>query len=554
MERLLLASNPGPVDVAACLRLSPFTSAKVLTGQDRLATPVSWTSVIEWPVEDFVSAGDLVVTTGMGCDEHRLRRMVKEIAAAGAAAICLCVGEGAPFDRVPEGVVAEAERTAVPLIKLRGRVRFSDVSRAVVQAIYARDAVYPRDIRELPPEFTRALLEEDGAVGVATVLENASGASAVVFDATMTVRGAGPAGRFWLADGARESALVAAMAELASSRWGQTTAAEVMIAPLAGDTEAMAVPAVVRDGTLGWVVAVRHRGEDEERDAITRRAVLHAGVAVAIELLRGVTEEEAAWHARTEFVLQVATGKMRSAQDLATRARVVGLAEDTRYAVGIALVHNPGPANGPDSPPVGMLSDPTRALARQLRRRLSHPASTVAAHGNEVLLCLHETDADWARVHKLAAGPPGWLTVSLGAADAPVELSGLALATEQARIALSVTRRLDGSGAFREPDQLGAFVVLHALLRDPAALDLADRVLAPLLAESRSPDLLHTLEVYLIENGNISSAARCLYLNRHSLIYRLRKIAQLTGRDLDRHDDRLLLDISLRLHRLRETG
>lgn len=61
-----------------------------------------------------------------------------------------------------------------------------------------------------------------------------------------------------------------------------------------------------------------------------------------------------------------------------------------------------------------------------------------------------------------------------------------------------------------------------------------------------------TLQAYLKEYGNTSSAARRLYLNRHYLMSRLRKIETLTGRDLGNTDERLLLDVSLRLCRLTE--
>jgi DNA-binding PucR family transcriptional regulator len=61
---------------------------------------------------------------------------------------------------------------------------------------------------------------------------------------------------------------------------------------------------------------------------------------------------------------------------------------------------------------------------------------------------------------------------------------------------------------------------------------------------------VETLETFLRENGNTSSAARALFLNRHSLMYRLRKIEALTGRSLDRHDDRFIFELSIRLRRM----
>jgi DNA-binding PucR family transcriptional regulator len=90
--------------------------------------------------------------------------------------------------------------------------------------------------------------------------------------------------------------------------------------------------------------------------------------------------------------------------------------------------------------------------------------------------------------------------------------------------------------------------MLASLGADPQAMAIARRIVGPLVAYDRS-DLVETLDVYLQESANTSSAARRLHLNRHSLLYRLRKIEELTGRSLERPADRFVLDLSIKLMR-----
>ena len=52
-------------------------------------------------------------------------------------------------------------------------------------------------------------------------------------------------------------------------------------------------------------------------------------------------------------------------------------------------------------------------------------------------------------------------------------------------------------------------------------------------------DLVASLRAFLEHNGNWEAAARALAVHRHTLRYRIRRIAELTGRDLDRADDRV---------------
>jgi DNA-binding PucR family transcriptional regulator len=141
---------------------------------------------------------------------------------------------------------------------------------------------------------------------------------------------------------------------------------------------------------------------------------------------------------------------------------------------------------------------------------------------------------------------------SWGIAEGEFMLPEIADGMASAERALRVGRALDGPGTIADAAQLGPFLMLDAIAADEAAQRSAAAVLAPLEAYDDETDrgLVSTLDTFLRENGNTSSAARALFLNRHSLMYRLRKIEALTGRNLDRHDDRLIFELSIRLRRM----
>jgi purine catabolism regulator len=132
-------------------------------------------------------------------------------------------------------------------------------------------------------------------------------------------------------------------------------------------------------------------------------------------------------------------------------------------------------------------------------------------------------------------------------------LTEIADGVRRAERALRVGRALHGPGTVADAEALGGFLILDALAADEEAQRSAAAVLEPLEAydDDTARGLVETLETFLRENGNTSSAARAMFLNRHSLMYRLRKIEALTGRSLDRHDDRFILDLSIRLRRMR---
>ena len=84
-----------------------------------------------------------------------------------------------------------------------------------------------------------------------------------------------------------------------------------------------------------------------------------------------------------------------------------------------------------------------------------------------------------------------------------------------------------------EPDALRAF---------------ADALLAPLDSYDRDQhgDLRWSLQAFLQHNARWETAALELHVHRHTLRYRMRKVEELTGRDLSSSFDRMEFWLALR--------
>ena len=101
----------------------------------------------------------------------------------------------------------------------------------------------------------------------------------------------------------------------------------------------------------------------------------------------------------------------------------------------------------------------------------------------------------------------------------------------------------------RAPDvaswrDLGAFQLLLSVQDDEALRLYCDSVLGPIEngEGEYGGELLESLEAFLEQNGQWEKAARELFCHRHTLRYRIRRIEQLTGRDLSQRarPDRVL--------------
>ena len=105
----------------------------------------------------------------------------------------------------------------------------------------------------------------------------------------------------------------------------------------------------------------------------------------------------------------------------------------------------------------------------------------------------------------------------------------------------------DGNGSAPERSvvatykDLGSFQLLLSLQDEEALRLFCDSILGPIEA-SEGPyggELMRSLEAFIEENGQWERAAKRLYCHRHTLRYRIRRVEELTGRDLCSARDRI---------------
>ncbi|MFJ7264300.1 helix-turn-helix domain-containing protein [Streptomyces globosus] len=133
-----------------------------------------------------------------------------------------------------------------------------------------------------------------------------------------------------------------------------------------------------------------------------------------------------------------------------------------------------------------------------------------------------------------------------GIAEPGRGLAGLADAWAQASAAARAAAAQPRLGPVARWSSIGPYRMLSALASAAPADDPAAR---PLLGPAQR-ELARTAEVFLDCAGQAGRAAAALGIHRQTLYYRLARVEQLTGLDLDEGEDRLLLHMALKAARL----
>jgi purine catabolism regulator len=121
---------------------------------------------------------------------------------------------------------------------------------------------------------------------------------------------------------------------------------------------------------------------------------------------------------------------------------------------------------------------------------------------------------------------------------------------DEALYALEALR--EGGPAIGTYRDLGSIQLLLSLQDERGVELFCDSALGRLVAHDadHGSALVESVRAYIEANGRWADAAAALNVHRHTLRYRIRKIEELTGRDLSDAGDRLELWLAVRAHEL----
>lgn len=98
---------------------------------------------------------------------------------------------------------------------------------------------------------------------------------------------------------------------------------------------------------------------------------------------------------------------------------------------------------------------------------------------------------------------------------------------------------------------LGVYRLLSLLMESPEMRNFSRETLGELAENSASNDeFILTLETFFEEHGNLSQTANRLHVHRNTLLYRMDRIAQIGGFDLENPETRLAVNLALKIRRL----
>ncbi len=534
---------------------------RLLCGEAAVDLPVRWVHISE--LEDptpWLSGGELLLSTGMLLQtEEAQRAFIARLADHRLAG--LGFGTGFTHAEVPPALLAAAAERDFPVFEVSYELPFIAVTEAAFTKLVNEQYAVLRRAIAAHERLERIVLSERGLDALAATLSTLIGAAVLVFDA----RGEPLVSRAFRR--AVEPETIAALrTELVErARGGEHRA----FLPAIGDLAecALALP-VSADGTAAsstarearertpaaWLVAIKDSGPLSDFDRLT----LHqAVIIVALELLRGRVAGDTERRLAGDVLAAIVDGDL-TGTELARRLEPFGLAE----RIAALAVQTP---------------DDSRIAAATVEEALTTALREEASPGlvasTQTLTCALVTGRDEDDLFGLADRVMRRLETSLGTRACGWGWGGRSPGRRRRRsfhearcaveaVALGV-HAADGNGngngngsghgagprgALATYRDLGSFQLLLSLQDDEALKLFCDSILGPIEASEGhyGGELMRSLEAFIEENGQWERAARRLYCHRHTLRYRIKRVEDLTGRNLSSARDRIEFWLALR--------
>ncbi|SFW73127.1 PucR family transcriptional regulator [Amycolatopsis australiensis] len=496
-----------PLTVQALLARTDLELRRLSGSPEALRRTVNWALISELPdPRPYLGGSELVLTTGSGLPAAA-DQYVACLVEAGAAA--LGFGLSAFYPEVPAALVAEAARADLPLLVVPASTGLGAVSRVVAECISDERQKELNSAVVVQRDLIRASLSRYAARAIVERLGKAMQGWALLLDRDGGVRAGPPAGRLHAPS---------LRIELPRLRSGSAASLSMTVA---GESVVL-LPLTVRERVQGFLAVGRSTPLNQAEQAV---------VTTAVSLL---------------------CAELRSARSVLDSERRNRLAVAKVAIEGnLALAASIGRVLGTDVPEGDLRVAILGVPAGHELELLEHAESDYGLRAvcalvaewepGRVVVLMPPAEGDTRTLEALLRRIP----LARGAVSDPTPPGDLPDAWRQVRSVFS-----SASGAVGKlthvTDVASAGLLRH--LDNAEARGWAEALLAPLVENKSSKvDFLNTLRTFLANNGQADASASALGIHRHTLRYRMSKVAETLDRDLDDPMTRTELWIALQL-------
>nr|WP_263327250.1 PucR family transcriptional regulator [Neobacillus sp. Marseille-Q6967] len=548
------------------LKLDFMKDAKVIAGQELVKDrKVQWVSAMEIPVESFVRKNEFVLTTAIGCGQNlkEFEKFVQDVIDSEATALGVALGRH--IFEIPKEIIELANQHQFILIELPWEIRFSEITEAVMLQLNEINYKESRRSEKVQQELLNLILKETELTCIANYLYQQVGYPVIIANQIGTIQAQSEEIPYFL-DNWREytvKGIIPARKPMSLSSHDpmiqkiQTIKIE--------DYCILQLPVIQVSGNTQdflFVILPSDISLDQFLNQFTVNVLEHAVTTIALWFSRKNAVEEAKLLLHASFIKELINGEFTSLEQADSRAEIVGYNLKLPYICIIGATENLKALFRKRKLEEGAYQLWLESMIHYIKEEIYYAAQSLnkevmITYQEEQLLVFLEVSLENKKegvtnfldlVDRRLRSLLPKVDISWGIGNYNEDIVGFKESYQNAKIALNICRNKKGIGNRVMYENTRIDRVLLNLSQNQEMKEIIMSTVEPLVEynKQRNLDLIDTISTYNHYQGNVSKTAKALFLHRQSLLYRLRKIEELTGLSLVDPDDLFLLDLSIK--------
>lgn len=557
------------IRVRDLIEMTVLKESHVLAGTGGLDKRVTKVNVMEVPdIVDWVRPGEFLLTTAYSIkdDIEVLNTLIPALSALGLAGMGIKTKRF--VESLPDTVLATADAHNFPLIEIPFEISYSDIMMPVMSELLNRQSAIISQVNDFNRRITRVMLRGGSLQEIARAIHKSVGLPvAIVEPLFKNLVVSGPE--------VMKSVLIKRSEQFMDKNKVQdspVTEEEPAEGALHGTgkpgtpVNRVAIPISSDERHYGWVIL----WETEKTLNAMEISVIEASTSlIALDLLKKMSIYESANRHKVEFFDDLLSTETFRQQRALEHAVYMEFNQNLAYSVVVAdfdstsevLKLTPNNANFIQTIGTKMVS-----IIERISR--THKGRVQFAQKSDRLIILFgqskELSEDRVKeaVMKFAGeilhsaeleGMKELLSVGVGRQYKQLEL--LYKSKSEANRALANHRLCGEKGRPIHYDALGIYKLLSFEELEPELKSFFKEMLEPLATYDREKDtnLLETLKLYFDCGSNLKRVSEEMYTHYNTIIYRMQRIREISGLDLEDPSTRLNVQIALKIMDLIQT-
>jgi len=533
--------------------LKDLLGSKVLAGEEGLNQRITQINVMEVPdIVDWVHGGEFLLTTAFSIkdDISILKKLIPRLKKKGVVGIGIKMKRY--IEKLPDDIINIANKYKFPIIEIPYKVSYTDIMMPVLTEIISKQTSVLMKIEEIHNELIRVMLRGGSFKEILEGIFGTIGNTVAIKDEIFNVV---------VAHGSKEKKIEIEK-KLEDEKLEESTHNMTIVEDdlLGNKVNRITIPIYVDERYYGYLAI----WEDNKKLTPIEISSLESSIPViALHILKKISIFEIESRHKVEFFDDLLSSDEKRQQLAVDRAALFDFDRRLGYSALVISIKN---IKGFVKETLNNSTFLYQLNSKIMRiiDRLSRNKEYKLVYGNksDQIIVLYGTTPDKSGekvkkevisfvndVIKSVEEEIKDISISIGIGRFHKEPAQLWKSYNEARRSLQ-NKRVDYKSEYMHFDNLGIYRIFHMEEMEGELHQFYRDTLEPLVMydKEKGSELVKTLQMFFQSGGNLKKVSEEMFTHYNTIVYRMQRIKDITGMNLEDQNDRLNLQVSFKIY------